>query len=221
MTLSLTTTRALRFAEVLCDRDDTTLILPGDARRELLLYAMAAANGITGTGWSLDHARDHVSVTLPGLDSPAALALLGAVPLVGPLLVGLALKLRRPAIFLSPAAMRDPVELVGTVQHERGHRGQIARGGLGWCLGYGLLSEVRAGAEAPCYGVSMAHRVRLGGASVDDVERGALASLAAYGADDALVRGIIASNAETLRQGGDPGGVVAETLAELAALEGL
>ena len=35
------------------------------------------------------------------------------------------------------------------------------------------------------------------------------------------MRGIIASNAETLRQGGDPGGVVAEALAELAALEGL
>ena len=64
-------------------------------------------------------------------------------------------------------------------------------------------------------------RVRLGGASVDDVERAALASLAAYGADDALVRGIVASTAETLRAGGDPGGVVAETLAELAALEGL
>lgn len=219
--LNITSTQALRLAEVLCDRDGTSLVLPGDPRREMVLRAMQVAHFITRSGWDYDHARDNVSVTLPGIDNAAALALLGAVPLVGPLLVGLAVKLKKPAIFFSPAAMRDPVGLLGTLQHERGHIGSIKAGGLGWCLGYGLLGEVKAGAEAPCYGVSMAHRVRLGGVSVDDAERDALASLAAYGADDALVRGIIASNAETLRRGGDPGGVVAETLAELAALEGL
>ena len=40
-------------------------------------------------------------------------------------------------------------------------------------------------------------------------------SLAAYGADEPLYRGIIASNADMLRAGVDPGGIVAETVAEL------
>ena len=169
----------------------------------------------------LDHARDRVSVTLPGLDCPPALALLAAVPYAGPVLVGLATRLQRPAIYLSPAAMRDPAQLVATLQHERGHVGSIRAGGLGWCLGYGALGEVRAGAEAPCYGTSMALLCAFTGRSPDDAERDALASLGAYGTDEPLVRGILASNAETLRRGGDPGGIVAETLRELAALEGL
>lgn len=218
---TLTTTRALRLAEVLCDRHGVDLVLPDSPRREMVLRAMQVAHYVTRTGWDYDHARDHVSVTLPGLDSTAALVLLGAVPYVGQVLVGLASQIQRPAIYLSPAVMRDPAQLVATLQHELGHVGSIRAGGLGWCLGYGVLGEVRAGAEAPCYGVSMALLHRLRGDAVDALEAGALASLASYGADDALCRGIVASNAETLRQGGDPGGVVAETLRELAALEGL
>ena len=70
-----------------------------------------------------------------------------------------------------------------------------------WCVAYGLVPNVRAGAEAPfCYASDMAHRSALAGASVDKVEAGAPGALANYGLDGAraaLARSLVHSNAET------------------------
>lgn len=209
---------ALRVVKKLADADDVELVLPGDVRREVVLYAMAAAHGLSGTGWSLDYARQNVSVTLPG--AGAGVDLLAAIPVAGPILAKVAEGLRRPAIYLAPSVLGNGVTLLGTYQHERGHVGSIRVGNLGWCVAYGVVPEARAGAEAPCYGVSMAHQVRLGGTDVDKAEADALASLSHYGLDDAamkLARALVKSNGETLRGGGDPGDVVTETLSALRA----
>jgi hypothetical protein len=112
--------------------------------------------------------------------------------------------------------MRDGVELLATAEHELGHVGSIARGGLAYCGAYLLAPEVRAGGEAPCYGAGMAVRVACG-AVLEDVVRDALASLDGYGLDAAalaLASGIIASAALTIAATGDYGGVVAELRAE-------
>lgn len=204
---------ALAATEFFLDAAGVDIVLPGDPRREAVLYGLAAANEITGSGWSLDHARQNVTLTLPGFGP--AFDLLAAVPYVGGIMAGIAAKQRRTTIYFSPAAMRTGLALTNTRKHEEGHVGQIKRGGLPWCIAYGLIGEVRAGAEAPCYGNGMAVDVMLGGRDVDAEAQGALASLASYGADEPLYRGIIASNADMLRAGVDPGGIVAETVAEL------
>lgn len=204
---------ALSTTEFYLDAADVDFVLPGDPMREAVLYALAAANAVTGRGWSLDHARENVTLTLPAFGP--AFDLLAMVPYVGGLMAGVASKQRRTTIYFSPAAMRSGLALTNTRKHEEGHVGQIKRGGLPWCAAYGIIGEVTAGAEAPCYGNGMAVDVMLGGQNVDVEERNALLSLAAYGADEPLYRGIIASNADMLRAGVDPGGIVAETIAEL------
>jgi hypothetical protein len=204
---------ALRAAEIACDRGGVAMVLPGDNRREPVLYALAAANAVTGRGWSLQHARDNVSVTLPAV--PEAIGLLRVVPYVGPILAGLANQLGKTTMYYSPAAARDAWALTSTRKHEEGHCGSIATGGLAWCACYGLYPEVVAAAEAPCYGATMAIEHRLMGKSVEQVTAEALASLANYGADEPLYRGIIASHARMLGEGADPGGIVAETVREL------
>lgn len=203
----------LRAVEVACEEANVALVLPGDNRREPVLYALAAANAATGRGWSLQHARDNVSVTLPGV--PAVIDLLAGVPYVGPILAGLSSQLRRTTIYFSPAAMRDPWALWSTFKHESGHVGSIKQGQLPWCVLYGVLPIVTAAAEAPCYGLDMAIRHRFQGVPVAQVESDALASLANYGADEPLYRGIIASHARMLGEGADPGGIIAETEREL------
>lgn len=204
---------ALAATEFFLDRANVDFVMPGDPRRDAVLYALAAANAITGRGWSLDHARENVTVTLPALGP--AFDLLAMVPYAGPIMAGLATKQRRTTIYFAPAAIRTGLDLTSTRKHEEGHCGQIKRGGLSWCVAYGLWPEVVSGAEAPCYGNSMAVDVSLGGKSPDDAERDALASMLGYGADEPLYRGIIASTADMLRRGVDPGGVIAETVAEL------
>jgi len=206
---------ALKIARRRAESLDYELILPDSPYRQAVVYGLAASHAITGRGWDLDHARESTSVTLPGLGP--AVDLLAEVPYVGGILAGIAGKLRRTSVFLSPAAAADGLSLLATLAHEEGHVGDIERGGLLWCVAYGIIDEVRAGAECPCFGAGMALRHGLGGIDVDALEEAALAGLDAYGiAGEPLSRGIIRSNAATLRIGGDPGGVIAEYRAELA-----
>jgi len=210
---------ALRAVQAEAAAADVELLLPGRPEREAVLLGMAAYHAISGHGWDLAHAREHVSVTLPG--AGPALDLLAMVPVVGPILAALSHGFRRTTVMLSPSAMRDGVVLMGTWRHEAGHVGRIAQGGLVWCAAYGLAPEVRAGAEAPCYGSDLAHQVLLAGSDVDKVEAAALANLERYGLDEPalrLARGIVRANAETLRGGVDPGGLVADSLAALRAV---
>lgn len=210
---------ALRAAQRLVRNASAGLVLPGDPRREAVLLALAATHKLTGSGWDLDYAREHVCVTLPGVGSAAA-KLLSTIPYVGPIFARATEGLDRPTMFMSPAALSDGPVLMGVTQHELGHVGDIRRGGLMWCIAYGAVGEVRAGAEAPCYSSDINHRCALGGVSPEQAEADALAALANYGFDAdglALARVIIRSAGETARRRGDPGGVLAETLAALAA----
>ena len=209
----ISVTTGLAFAEYTLDRAGVDLVLPGDPRREAVLYAIAAAHAVTGRGWSLDRARDGVSVTLPA--AGPAFTLLSALPYVGALMAGLAAKQQRTTVYLSPASMRTGIGLVGTVLHERGHAASVKVGSLAWCLAYGLIPEVVSGAEAPCYGAEMAVDVLLGGRDADAVAREALVSLSAYGGEEPLYRGIVESHADMLRDGTDPGGIIAEVKEDL------
>lgn len=210
---------ALRAVQAEAAAADVELLLPGSAGREAILHGLAAVHAISGDGWDLAYAREHVSTTLPGAGS-AALAALALIPVAGPILAGLASAFKRTTVSLSPAAMRDGLTLMATWRHEVGHVGAIKRGGLMWCIAYGIVPEVRAGAEAPCYGADIAHHVHLGGADLDQITAAVLASLEHYGLDEPalrLARGIVRSNAESVRRGADPGDVVAETRASLRA----
>lgn len=210
---------ALRVGRRLARDASAGLVLPGDPRREAVLLGLASVHKLTGSGWDLDYAREHVCVTLPGVGSASA-KLLSTIPYVGSIFAHAVEGLDRPTMFLSPGALRDSAVLAGIVQHELGHVGDIRRGGLMWCLAYGAVGEVRAGAEAPCYGADIAHRCTFGGVSPDVAEADAIDALFNYGLDAnglALARVIIRSAGETARHRGDPGGVVAETLAALAA----
>jgi hypothetical protein len=209
---------ALRVARKRTAAAGAELVLPDDLRRVVVVGLVAAAHALQGTTVLSGDVRERVTVTLPGVPGVAS-TLLGMIPIVGPALASLGLAAGRTAIYLSPAAMRDGVELLATVEHELGHVGSIARGGLAYCGSYLLAPEVRAGGEAPCYGAGMAVRVACGEA-LADVVRDALASLEGYGLDSAgraLATGIIASAALTIRATGDYGGIVAELRAELAA----
>lgn len=217
-------------AQRLCDLAGVTLLAPDHVLRPVIVHAVAAASAIGADGaWDSAHVRDRVSVTLPGaglaLDALRALPALGGVP-IGRALAGLgeAAGLGRDAVVsIAWETWRDPVQLLATVQHELGHVGQLRRGGLPWCLLLLLSSEVRAAAEAPCYGASMAVMVRLGGWSTAHAAEGALRSLSGYGLDAdgmALAAQMIASHRATLDAGEDLGGVVSEVVAALAAVRG-
>ncbi len=209
---------ALRIAHARAERFGYELVLPGDPRRDAVIYGLAAVHALSGSGWSLDHARERVCVTLPGLGS-VALALLAAVPYVGPLLAAAGATVERPQVYLSPAALSDGPVLLGTIRHEEGHVGQIRVGGLPWCLAYGIVGEARAGAEAPCYGADLIVRAKLG-ESPPRLYDGALESLRAYGLGDdlALAEQLLRSTLAGLEAGADPGGIGAEMADELARL---
>lgn len=208
---------ALRIAHRRAARFGYSLILPDHPAREAVLHGMAAAHQITGSGWDYATAKERVSVTLPGA-GPAA-DLLGTIPYVGPILAGAASKFKVPCVFPSPAAIRKG--LLGTIFHEEGHVGDIRRGGLPWCLCYGLIDEVRVGAEAPCKVCGMIERVHFDGISVDEAVAESIESLKPYGLGNEFVTAelIVRGNGESLRRGADPGGILAEMRAELA-LEG-
>lgn len=210
---------ALRVAHRRADRHGYELILPGDVRRDAVLYGLAGVHALTGHGWSLDHAREAVSVTLPGLGT--AVEALRAVPVVGPLLADAFGGVRRPMVLLSPAALASGGALLATLAHEEGHIGDLRRGGLLWCVAYGLVPEARVGAEAPCYGAgSIALRHAIDGGDLDTLAANAVLSLTAYGVEGAdldFARAVIASNVAGLRRGADPGGVLADFTADLRA----
>lgn len=207
---------ALKVAQRRAAERSYELILPDSPYRLAVVYGLAATHELTGSGWDLDHARESTSVTLPG--AGPLVDLLAMIPIAGPLLAQIASKLTHPSVFLSPAVARDGLSLLATLAHEEGHVGDIRRGGLPWCLCYGVIDEVRAGAEAPCFGAGMALRRGLGGQDVDALEAAAVDALGHYGLGDDLflARGIVRSNAAGLRLGADPGGVIAEFRAELA-----
>ena len=209
---------ALRAVQSEANAADVELLLPGRSEREAILLGIAAVHAIGGRGWDLAHARENVSVTLPG--AGAALDLLAMVPVAGPILAALASGFRRTTVMLSPSSLSTGVGLMSTWRHEAGHVGQIKRGGIAWCIAYGVVPEVVAGAEAPCYGADIAHHVLLAGTDVDKAATLVLDSLSHYGLDDAtlrLARGIVQSNVAAVRRGVDPGDVVADTLASLRA----
>lgn len=200
------------------------LVPSTDPRRTALVYALAAVHSLSGSGWDVDHARQQVTVTLPAVGVPLA-SLLALIPGVGHLLAQIAGTQDRTAIYLSPAAESDPALLLATVAHELGHVDQIARGGLAWCAAYGLVPEVRAGAEAPCYGqdvavmwpLSLAQTIYTSPAILCDQAR---ASLAGYGLDAdsmALASGILDVTQRTLEHGGELPGPCADVIAALRA----
>lgn len=205
---------ALAVARRRCLAANVELILPDDPRRVAVVGLVAAAHSIIGTGVASEHVSQYVTVTLPGVPGAASMAL-ALIPVVGRFLAQLGAQNGRTAIYLSPAALDH---ITATVEHELGHAGTIAAGGLVWCGVYALSPEARAGGEAPCYGAGMAVDVA-DGKPVDDAARDALLSLGSYGLDAdaaALAASIIASARETIRATGDFGGIVAEVRGELA-----
>jgi hypothetical protein len=209
---------ATRAAERLCREASVALIPPGDPRREAVVLGLAAYHALRGTGWDLAYAREHVSVTLPG--AGAALDVLGKIPVVGGAIVAAVGSSSSPGIYLARGAYRDGWTLLGVVSHELAHVGQLRRGGVLWCVAYGLVPEVVAGAEASCYVAGCAHEVLGGGRDVGNAIDSARASLGHYGLDGnaiALAEGILTSARASLRRGVDPGGIVADSLAALAA----
>lgn len=209
-------------AERMCRLAGVTLLPPDHALRDVIVAGVALASRLGGrSAWSRDHVAEYVSVTLPG--AGPALAALAAVPVVGPILAAAvaAVGADRTVISLSPAVWSDPLRLLETVRHELGHAGQIARGGLPWCIAYILGAEARAAGEAPCYAAGMAVQVRLGGASTQAAYESAMRSLGGYGLDAdalALAAGILASARATLDAGEDLGGVVMEVVAALESV---
>lgn len=209
---------ALRAVQAEAASADVELLLPGRPEREAILLGIAAVHALSGRGWDLAFARERVSVTLPG--AGPALDLMAMIPVAGPILASLAHGFRRTTVMLAPGILDDGLELISTWRHEGGHVGQIRRGGLMWCIAYGVVPEVVAGAEAPCYGADIAHAVMLGAADVAKASAAVLGALEHYGLDEdsmKLARGIVLSNADSVRRGADPGDVVADTRASLRA----
>lgn len=199
---------------------NVTLIEPDDPVRTVIAAAVYAGHKVGGGSWTHAHVTEHISVTLPG--AGPALGLLRAVPTAGPLLAaaGEAAGLGRTVVSIAPSTWQRPVELVGTMRHELGHVGDIAAGGLPWCLVYLLWAEARAGGEAPCYGASMAVQVALGGLTPGQAAQRARDSLRGYKLDGdatALAARIIRVHERSLEAGDDPGGVLADTFRALAA----
>lgn len=209
----------LKVARRLCNEADVELVLPGDLRRELVLHGLAVTHSVTGHGWDLASARAGVSAALPGLGDAARVASALPEPLGG-VIQGLAASTRRPMVMLSPAALVTGEDAIETTVHELGHVGDIRAGGLAWCVAFLALPVARAAGETPCYGASLALRVRLGGWDLQDALVGVRRSLTKYGLDAnamTLAEGLLAQHRATLEAGGDPGGVIAMAVNALVA----
>lgn len=211
--------KALKIAQRRCDAANVELVLPSDPRREVVVALVSLAHKIQKTGVKPDHVAQDVTLTLPGIPGPA-LGLIALIPHIGIALAGFAASAGRTTIYLSPAAMEDAVELLATVEHELGHAGMIAVGGLPFCIAYLLAAEARGATEAPCYGAGMVVLVGLGGVLLVDAEAAALLSIEGYGLDrEALIlaRTMIQDAAQTIHSTGDFGGILLELYRELAA----
>lgn len=212
---------ALRIAQRMCDRAGVELVLPGDARRYVVVGFVALAHKAKKTGVTLDHVNTNVTVTLPGVPGLST-SLLRLIPGVGGLLASFAEKQGRTCVFLSPAAMMSGVSILRTIFHELGHAGDIKRGSLGWCLAYLIAAEVRAGGETPCFSAAMAIGYFFE-MVLEEMAAEARRSLQSYGLDDDalfLVDGLLAQAVASIHDDPDFGGIVTELKSELR-LEGL
>lgn len=212
---------ALRAARSLTDAANVELVLPGDPRREAVVLGLGALHRLSGRGWNVDRARQDVCVTVPAFGP--ALDLLRVIPVVGDVFKAIAGTQRRTTIYLSPSLIvaGRGGRVMGVTHHELGHAGDIVRGGLAWCLAYGLVPEVTVGAEAPCMGCDAAHLCAFDGMSADAACADREATLRAYVGDDEpslrLGRGLLEQVRASLRLGIDPTGTVLESLAALEA----
>lgn len=201
----------------LCSRAGVELVEPGDLRREGAVAALALVHAISGSGWDYAVFRGRVSLALPGAGEGAEL--LAAVPYVGPALSALLAGCKRPMVLPAPDAWSGPPwDLLGIVQHELGHIGDVRRGGLLGCVGYAVLDVLRGAREGGCYVVDLAHRA-LSGGDPAALARGIVAGLDGYSLGHgpaALVYEQLQIALAGIRAGEDPsGGTVAETLAAL------
>lgn len=221
---SLDLALALDLAQHLADARGVELVPPTSLARRAVVYGIGAWHALSGRGWDVAAAEERVSVTLP----PAGplLDLVRAIPYAGPVMADAVRDARKTTVFLSPAAVRDPLELLDSICHELGHADQLAAvaragGDLGmalWCVAYGVAPELVGGAESACYGQDVAVRVLLGGHDPAAAERDAVASLGSYGLDppaERLARAILALDARTLARGGVPGGPVVDLIREM------
>jgi hypothetical protein len=202
----------------LCTRAGVDLIMPGDPRREAVVYALGAWHKLRGgdASWDVGYARENVSVTVPTLGP--ALALLSAIPVAGEVFRALGSAAARPAIYLATGAMRDGATCAGVLSHELGHVARLTQGGLLWCVAYGAAPEARAADEAACYGMDIAARVVLAGDDPDLAADAALRSLGRYDLDvqsTELARAIVGVHRRSLAGGGLPGGPIVGLLREL------
>ena len=203
------------------------LVLPDDPKRVPVVYAVALAHELAGTGMVLSTIRQSVTITLPGAGDAAKLVSLvpslGGVmgPIVSGFLTSLAASLVHPATYLSPAAYADPLELLATAAHELSHVGQLRAGGPMWCLDYLAVPEARGAAEAEAYAATMVVRCQIGGVDIAQAEGDANAALAGYGlpaSELALAKAIILSTSETLAAGGVVGSLVTTVRNALVAV---
>lgn len=216
---------ARKAAHKLCEDADVELVEPHDLRRSMVAHLIALVYLIAGKGsWSFADITERVTFTLPGVGSSLALTALRAVPSFGEFLATFAEKFigKRAAIFPAPElwAAEDGGRLLGTIQHELGHVGDVTHGGLLWCVAYLLVDEVRGAAER-CYGTNLAHAVKLSGQDLDAVAAAVRGRIAGYGLSDEgrrFLNELLDAHVASLRVGTDPTGTVQESLAALRAV---
>lgn len=212
--------KVLDASRALCERAGCDLVMPGDPRREAIVLALGAWHLLRGgrAAWDLAYARENVSVTVPS--APQALALLGALPLVGEVFRAVAGAATRPTVYLAPGALRDGVTAAAVITHELGHVRRLAAGGALWCIAYGAFPEARAADEAACYGQDLSARVVLAGDAPDAAADACLRSLDHYDLDapsKELAAAILDVHRRSLRARALPGGPFVELLDELHA----
>lgn len=204
------------------------LIMPGDVRREAVVYSLGAWHRLRGgsAAWDVGYARENVSVTVPA--AGPALDLLASIPVAGEVFKALGAATTRPAIYLATGAMRDARTCHSVLGHEFGHIDRLRKGGLLWCVAYGVAPEARGADEAACYGSDLAGAAVYGGPYETDHELSARVYGAAIACGRSLERydldppsletatAILQVHARSLAAGAIPGGPFADILLDLA-----